>query len=45
MPFAIICGACIAGIMKIDLITLAIITGAVTIGALAARLTPKQKLR
>jgi hypothetical protein len=45
MPFVIIGGACIAGIMKVDLITLAIITGAVTIGVLAARLMPKQNLR
>ena len=45
MPFVIIGGACLAGVMRVDLITLAIIIGAVTTGALAARLTPKQNRR
>jgi hypothetical protein len=44
MPFVIIGGACIAGVLRVDLIALAIITGAVTGGVLAARLTPKLKL-
>ena len=44
MPFVIIGGACIAGVMRVDLSSLAIITGAVTVGVLAARLTPKLKL-
>jgi hypothetical protein len=44
MPFVIIGGACIAGVMRGDLSSLAIITGAVTVGVLAARLTPKLKL-
>jgi len=44
MPFVIIAGACIAGVMRVDLILLAIIAGAVTVGVLAARRTPKLKL-
>jgi hypothetical protein len=44
MPFVIIGGACIAGLMRVDLILLAILAGAVAIGVLAARLTPKLKL-
>ena len=44
MPFVIIGGACIAGLMRVDLIILAILAGAVAIGVLAARLTPKLKL-
>ena len=44
MPFVIIGGACIAGLMRVDLIILAILAGAVAIGVLAARLTPKVKL-
>jgi hypothetical protein len=44
MPFIIIGGACIAGVMRVDLILLAIVVGAVTVGVLAARLTPKLKL-
>jgi hypothetical protein len=41
MPFVIIGGACIAGVMRVDLTLLAIITGSVTVGVVAARLTPK----
>jgi hypothetical protein len=44
MPFVIIAGACIAGVMRVDLILLAIVAGAVTVGVLAARLTPRLRL-
>ena len=44
MPFVIIGGACIAGVMRVDLILLVVVAGAVTVGVLAARLTPKLKL-
>ena len=44
MPFVIVGGACIGGVMRVDLISLAIITGAVTVGVLVARLTPTLKL-
>jgi hypothetical protein len=44
MPFVIIGGACIAGVMRVDLILLAIVAGAVTVGVLAARRTPKLNL-